>query len=77
MYGAGQARVGDGGRALRTLTASVEGGFTVPDGLRVHPWLRSLRGDGSLSPLVERAEAGRAAAARAYLDAGGPALLGV
>jgi serine/threonine protein kinase len=77
LYGGGQARVGDATRALATLSASVDGGFTVPDALRSHPWLAAIRSEGALTDLVERAEAARAEAARAFLEAGGPSLLGV
>lgn len=76
MYGACQARVGDAGRALPTLVASVEGGFTVPQALRDHPWLAPLREASTFGRLVERAEAARGEAERAYQAAGGPALLG-
>jgi TolB-like protein len=77
LYGAGQARVGDRNGALATLAASVAGGFAVPDALRGHPWLAATRSEGALTGLVERAEVARAEAARAFLEAGGPSLLGV
>jgi serine/threonine protein kinase len=77
MYGACQARVGDSARALRTLVAAVEGGFTVPQALRDHPWLEPLREASAFEPLVARAQAARAEAERAFRDAGGPALLGM
>jgi len=76
MYGAGQARVGDTARALPTLVASVEGGFTVPQALRDHPWLAPLRETSTFGALVARAEAARSEAERAFRAAGGPALLG-
>jgi serine/threonine protein kinase len=75
MYAACQARVGDTARAHSTLVASVEGGFTVPQALRDHPWLAPLRDAPSFGTLVERAEAARRAAERAFQEAGGPALL--
>ncbi len=75
MYGAGLARLGDP-RALAILGASVDGGFTVPQGLREHPWLSSVRGDPVMAAVVERAEAARRETGRAFLEAGGPALLG-
>jgi tetratricopeptide (TPR) repeat protein len=77
MYGACQARAGDAERALPTLLACVEGGFTVPQALRDHPWLAPLREAPAFGPLVARAEAARAEAERAFLQAGGPALLGM
>jgi hypothetical protein len=76
MYAACQARVGDTARAHSTLVASVEGGFTVPQALREHPWLAPLREAPSFGPLVERAEAARRVAERDFREAGGPALLG-
>ncbi|HYN01540.1 MAG TPA: protein kinase [Vicinamibacteria bacterium] len=76
MYAACQARVGDTAGAHSTLVASVEGGFTVPQALREHPWLTPLRDAPSFGPLVERAEAARRVAERDFQEAGGPALLG-
>jgi serine/threonine-protein kinase len=75
MYGACQAYAGDAERALPTLVASVEGGFSVPRALG-HPWLETLPRP-ALEPLRARAEAARAEAERAFREAGGPALLGV
>jgi serine/threonine protein kinase len=77
LYGSAQARVGDRSGSLASLAASVAGGFTVPDALRGHPWLAATRSEGSLTGLVERAEVARAEAARAFLERGGPSLLGV
>ena len=76
MYGACQARVGDTARALPTLVASVEGGFTVPQALRDHPWLAPLRETSTFGALLARAEAARSEAEQAFGAAGGPALLG-
>ncbi len=76
MYGACQARVGDTALALPTLVACVERGFTVPEALRVHPWLEPLRGSATWDSLVERAGSARDEAERAFREAGGPALLG-
>ena len=76
MYGACQARVGDAAHALPTLVACVEGGFTVPQALRDHPWLAPLRETSTFGLLVARAEAARDEAERAFRAAGGPALLG-
>jgi hypothetical protein len=53
------------------------GGFTVPEALRRHPWLEPLRGEAAFGALVERAEAVRGDAGRAFHEAGGPVLLGV
>jgi tetratricopeptide (TPR) repeat protein len=77
MYGACQVRAGDLDRALETEAAAVTGGFTVPDALRNHPWLDPIRGRPAFTSLVERAEAARLEAERAYREAGGPSLLGV
>jgi serine/threonine protein kinase len=77
MYGACQARVGDTARALPTLVAAVEGGFTVPQALRDHPWLAPLRETPTFGALVARAEAARSEAEEAFRAAGGPALLGL
>ena len=76
MYGACQARIGDAEGAIATLGRSVDGGFTVPQALRDHPWLAPLRGDRRVQALLERADDARREAGRAFLDAGGPALLG-
>ena len=76
MFGACQARIADTGPALATLVASVDGGFGVPQALRGHPWLASIREDPAFAALVERAEASRREAERAFREAGGPALLG-
>ncbi len=76
MYGACQARVGDTARALPNLVECVERGFTVPEALRVHPWIEPLRALPAFASLVERAEAARDEAERAYRESGGPALLG-
>ena len=76
MYGACQARAGDAEGALRSEAAAVERGFTVPQALREHSWLAPLRGSAAFGLLVERAEAARGEADRAFRDAGGPALLG-
>ena len=67
MYGACQARVGDTARAHSTLVASVEGGFTVPQALRDHPWLAPLR-DAPVLRSPGRARRGRPARSRAGLS---------
>ena len=64
MYAAVQAHFGDPERALARLTRAVDGGFTVPQALREHPWLSSLRASPAFAGLVERAEARRSAGAR-------------
>ena len=76
MYGSCQARGGDGRGALVAITSAVEGGFTVPQALREHPWLEGIRDEAAAAGVVARAEAARREALRAFLDAGGPALLG-
>jgi serine/threonine protein kinase len=75
MYGACQAQAGDLEGATDTIARVVDGGYTVPEGLR-HPWLAPVGGP-RLDALVARAEAGRRQAEQAFRDAGGPALLGV
>jgi serine/threonine protein kinase len=75
MYGACQAHIGDVDRALASLDASVNRGFTAPQALD-HPWLASVP-SAALEPLRARAEAARAEAQRAFDEAGGPALLGM
>jgi len=76
MYAGVQARFGDTARALARLTSAVEGGFTVPEALRGHPWLAPLRDSAAFGPLVERAETARREAEEAFREAGGPSLLG-
>ena len=76
MYGSCQARVGDARGALATLASAVDRGWTVPQALREHPWLEPVRAGGGLDGVLERADAARREAGRAFLDAGGPALLG-
>jgi tetratricopeptide (TPR) repeat protein len=76
MYAALQAHFGDPERALARLTKAVDGGFTVPQALREHPWLSSLRSSPAFPGLVERAEARRSQALVAFRDAGGETLLG-
>ena len=67
---------GDPERALARLTEAVDGGFTVPQALREHPWLSPLRSAPAFAGLVERAEARRSQALVAFRDAGGETLLG-
>jgi hypothetical protein len=76
MYAAIQAHFGDAGRALARLTQAVDGGFTVPQALREHPWLAALREAPEFAGLVERAEQQRRQALVAFREAGGEALLG-
>ena len=76
MYAAVQAHFGDPERALARLTRAVDGGFTVPQALREHPWLSPLRSAPAFAGLVERADARRRQALAAFRDAGGEALLG-
>ncbi len=75
-YAAVQAHFGDPERALARLTRAVEGGFTVPQALREHPWFESLRSTPAFPSLVERAVARRTQALAAFQEAGGEALLG-
>jgi hypothetical protein len=48
----------------------------VPQTLREHPWLATLRSSPRFPGLVEQAEAGRRLALDAFHEAGGEALLG-
>ena len=73
----GLARVGEGARALETLAGVVRRGFTIPSLMRADGWLDPIRDDPAFTACLRAAEAGAAEAARAYRDAGGPALLGV
>jgi serine/threonine protein kinase/tetratricopeptide (TPR) repeat protein len=76
MYAAVQAHFGDAGRALACLTNAVDGGYTVPQALRDHPWFGALREAPDFPGLVERAEERRRHALVAFREAGGEALLG-
>jgi eukaryotic-like serine/threonine-protein kinase len=76
LFSGVEAYFGDAERALADLTRSVEGGFTVPQALREHPWLATLRSSPRFTGLVEQAEAGRRLARDAFHEAGGEALLG-
>jgi serine/threonine protein kinase/tetratricopeptide (TPR) repeat protein len=76
LYGCGQVRAGDAGGALANLAAAVDRGWTVPQALRAHPWLEPLQRTGALDRVIARAEAASREAARTFLEAGGPALLG-
>jgi eukaryotic-like serine/threonine-protein kinase len=76
MYAVVQAHFGDGDRALAGLTNAVDGGFSVAQALREHPWLASLRGRPAFAGLVDRAEERRLQALAAFRDAGGETLLG-
>lgn len=76
MYGTCQAFAGDDG-ALASLTQAVESGYRVPSALLSNAWLSGLRRDGRLDGLVQRAQAGRSEAERAFRENGGEELLGV
>jgi serine/threonine-protein kinase len=76
MYAGVQAHFGDSERAFARLTEAVGRGFSVPQALREHPWLESLRGSPAFDALVERAEADCRLARAAFREAGGEALLG-
>ena len=76
MYAAVQAHFGDPERALARLTKAIDGGFTVPQTLREHPWLSPLRTAPAFARLVERADERRSQALVAFRDAGGDTLLG-
>jgi len=76
MYAVVQAHFGEGERALAGLTNAVDGGFSVPQALREHPWLSTLRTQPGFAGLVDKAEERRRQALAAFRDAGGEALLG-
>ena len=76
MYATIQGHFGEPELAFGSLVAAVDGGFTVPQALREHPWLASVRQGGRLDALAERAEARRREAESAFRDEGGEALLG-
>ena len=75
MMGVCQAYFGEE-RAVASLTAAVEEGYQIPDALRSNPWLASLRREGRLDALIERAEALRSEARRVFDDHRGQELLG-
>jgi TolB-like protein len=75
LYGTCQAYAGDDG-ALSSLEQAVEAGYHVPAALLKNAWLSGLRREGRLDALVERAEAGRSDASRAFRENGGEELLG-
>jgi serine/threonine-protein kinase len=76
MYATVQAHFGDGERALERLAKAVGMGFNVPQAIREHPWLGSVRDAPRFGLLVERAEAESRLALAAFREAGGEAVLG-
>ena len=70
-------RVGENQSALRWIRRSADGGFCCPTGLESDPWLAGLRDVPEFRSILRETGAARAAAARAYAEAGGEALLGV
>jgi TolB-like protein len=71
------AYVGEQEYALAVLDRVVSGGCHCPTTLARDPWLDSLRGSPEFLRILRLAEAGRAKAAAAYLQAGGERILGV
>jgi hypothetical protein len=71
------ARVGDVDEALELLEQVIAGGFTCPPPLRRHPWLEPLRTRPEFAALLADAEAACARARETYVEAEGPAILGV
>jgi TolB-like protein/tetratricopeptide (TPR) repeat protein len=69
------AKIGDAGEALALLGQVVHGYF-VPDVLERDAWCAALRGHPRMQALVRSARARHEAARAAYLEAGGPQLLG-
>ena len=77
IYAGAQAHFGDTERGLERLRRSVEGGYSVAEALRSHPWLERLRGSTEFDRLVALAESRQQQALAAFRDAGGEALLGM
>jgi len=75
MYGTGLAHVGGEDAAVDAITAALEGGFCIVEAFD-HPWLAPLRSRPEIVSLRERAKAEVEASARAFVEAGGPELLG-
>jgi hypothetical protein len=71
------ARLGERARALEQMRKVVDQGFHVPQAFARDPWLDSIRDDPRFVSTLEIAERGRREAARAFLDTGGEALLGL
>jgi hypothetical protein len=71
------AYCGKNAQALSLLGRVVHGGYHCPVTLTRDPWLDSLRGSPDFVRLMRETEAGHAAAAEAYLRAGGERILGV
>jgi DNA-binding winged helix-turn-helix (wHTH) protein/tetratricopeptide (TPR) repeat protein len=70
------ARLGELPRAQAAIEASVEQGFMAGALLESDPWLSPLRGSPGFVRVVARAEARRQDALAAFVDAGGPELVG-
>jgi TolB-like protein len=72
------AAVGEDRLALAQLNRSLEGGYVLYHALvREDSWLDSLRSKDEFRPLVARAQTRYRQALAAFVDAGGPQLLGI
>jgi tetratricopeptide (TPR) repeat protein len=71
------AWAGDADLAIEMLRRSTDGRLCAPLVLRRDPWLEPLRGRPEFAECLERMDAGRSEAAKAYQEAGGERLLGV
>jgi TolB-like protein len=77
ILGCWMAHLGEPVQALRYLEQSVGGGFYAAEPLAQERLFEPLRGEPAFSELLQRAEAGRDAARRAFREAGGETLLGL
>jgi serine/threonine protein kinase len=71
------ARVGETDRALTLLERVVASNYGCDESLVRDPWLETLQSEERFLAVVEESRQRRARARAMYLDAGGPALLGV
>ncbi len=69
------AQIGDGERAVETLSRVIDGGFLCASALSRDPWLASLHSLPAWSRLLETANQRRSQVHASFLEAGGPELL--
>jgi hypothetical protein len=69
--------VGETDRALTLLERVVASNYGCDESLVRDPWLEALQSEERFLAVVEESRQRRARARAMYLDAGGPALLGV